>query len=143
MTDTIDIMTRRTFVPSLAVAGAFAVAADDERPIQRKGRLKQCVTNGVFGRGRPLDFSEYFSAPVADRLGFSLLKSAGVLPPELELLKEVETLEKALAKCRDERTRARTRHQIQTKRTMFAMALERRGKSARADRSLAPPHRVR
>ena len=76
-----------------------------------------------------------------DRLGFSLLKSAGVLPPELELLKEVETLKKALAKCRDERTRARTRHQIQTKRTMFAMALERRGKSARADRSLEPPVR--
>jgi len=110
-----------------------------------ENRIQEAFERGEFdelpGRGRPLDFSEYFSAPVMDRLGFSLLKSAGVLPPELELLKEVETLKKALAKCRDERTRARTRHQIQTKRTMFAMALERRGKSARADRSLEPPVR--
>jgi hydroxypyruvate isomerase len=50
-------MTRRDFLPSLAAAGALGstAPAQDEKPVQRKGRLKQCVTNGVFPRGRSLE----------------------------------------------------------------------------------------
>src|SRR5438552_2465405 len=46
-------MRRRHFVTALAVAGAAAAQAP--APIQRKGRLKQCVTRGVFGQGMPFE----------------------------------------------------------------------------------------
>jgi hydroxypyruvate isomerase len=45
-------MTRRTFVPALAGAGALATAfGQDTKPAVRKGKLKQGVTGGVFGKG--------------------------------------------------------------------------------------------
>jgi hydroxypyruvate isomerase len=41
-------MRRREFLPALA---ASAAAAQTSAPAERKGRIKQCVTRGVFGRG--------------------------------------------------------------------------------------------
>jgi len=41
-------MRRRDFLPALAVSAA---AAQTSAPPERKGRLKQCVTRGVFARG--------------------------------------------------------------------------------------------
>src|SRR5262249_21375754 len=64
--DTISAMRRRDFLPSLAAAGSVAAAAQESSaPVQRKGRLKQCVTRGVFGRG--MDFDE--TCKQAARLG--------------------------------------------------------------------------
>ena len=42
-------MTRRVFLPTL-LAGAAAAQSPSEEKVQRKGRLKQCVTGGVFPR---------------------------------------------------------------------------------------------
>lgn len=45
-------MTRRTFVPALVGASGLAAAlAQESKPTPRKGKLKQGVTGGVFGRG--------------------------------------------------------------------------------------------
>jgi len=44
-------MRRREFLPALAASSALAQTAAPER----KGRLKQCVTQGVFGRGMSLE----------------------------------------------------------------------------------------
>ena len=108
-----------------------------------ESRIQEAFERGEFddlpGTGKPLDLSDYFKAPAADRMAFSLLKSAGVLPPELELLKEAERLEQTLPTCRDERSRASVQKQIQARRTAFSMALERRAHAARADGSLEPP----
>ena len=41
-------MRRRDFLPALAFS---ATAAQTSGPVEHKGRLKQCVTRGVFGRG--------------------------------------------------------------------------------------------
>ena len=45
-------MTRRTFLPLAAAAPALGQTA---QPVARKGRLKQAVTRGCFGRGMTLD----------------------------------------------------------------------------------------
>jgi hydroxypyruvate isomerase len=42
-------MRRRDFVPAAALSAA--AAAQTPAPVEHKGRLKQCVTRGVFGRG--------------------------------------------------------------------------------------------
>ena len=49
------------------------------------------------GAGKPLDLEGYFSAPSALRAGFGLLKSAGVVPPEVEAIREVARLRERLA----------------------------------------------
>src|SRR5207249_7362363 len=108
-----------------------------------ENRIQEAFERGEFddlpGTGKPLDLSAYFNTPAADRMAFSLLKSAGALPPELELLKQAEILERALPTCREEERRAGIQQQIQARRTAFSMALERRAISARADGSLEPP----
>jgi hydroxypyruvate isomerase len=48
-------MRRRDLFSAMAVAGTVAGAAAQDAPVQRKGRLKQGVTRGVFGRGVPLE----------------------------------------------------------------------------------------
>ena len=80
-------MTRRTFLPAIATAGVFAASAADEQTVQRKGRLKQCVTNGVFGRGRTLEENARDAARLGakgyDLIGpndWPILKKYGLLP---------------------------------------------------------------
>lgn len=78
------MITRRTFLPALAAAGAYA---QTDAKIERKGRLKQCVTNGVFGRGRSLEENARAAAHMG-AVGFDLigpkdwpiLKKYGLLP---------------------------------------------------------------
>src|SRR5689334_24752291 len=80
-------MTRRTFLPSVA-AGAWGAASIAGQPsVQRKGRLKQCVTNGVFGRGRPLEDNARDAARLGvkgyDLIGpkdWPVLKKYGLIP---------------------------------------------------------------
>jgi len=82
------MITRRTFLPSLATAGAaLAVAAPDDAPAARKGRLKQCVTNGVFGKGRTLEENARDAARLGakgyDLIGpkdWPILKQHGLIP---------------------------------------------------------------
>lgn len=79
-------MTRRDFLPALAATAAVGTAADST-PVQRKGRLKQCVTGGVFGRGRSLEENARDAAKLG-AVGFDLigpkdwpiLKKYGLLP---------------------------------------------------------------
>jgi hydroxypyruvate isomerase len=48
-------MTRRSFVPVAVGALAVSASAQDSKPVPRKGKLKQAVCRGVFGRGAALE----------------------------------------------------------------------------------------
>ena len=81
------MMTRRRFLPAVAVAARMTAAAQDSPRVERKGRLKQCVTGGVFGRGRSLEENARDAARLGAK-GFDLvgpkdwpvLKKYGLLP---------------------------------------------------------------
>src|SRR5215831_8207764 len=65
-------MRRRDLLPALAgTAGLFAVSASaaEGRPNAKKGRLKQGVTNGVFGRGNTLSMDD--KCRIAAELGIT------------------------------------------------------------------------
>ena len=53
------------------------------------------------GRGKPLDHSGYFAQPEEMRLANHLLRNAGFVPPEVELMRELGETETALRECRD------------------------------------------
>ncbi len=81
-------MQRREFLTVAAATGAMAAGASAQSPKpQRKGRIKQCVTRGVFGRGS--DFEQ--TCKIAADMGFKgydligpkdwpTLKKYGLLP---------------------------------------------------------------
>ncbi|MGE0133191.1 MAG: DUF1992 domain-containing protein [Blastocatellales bacterium] len=78
-----------------------------EKIIEEK--IREAMEKGEFdnlpGKGKPLDLEAYFATPADLRLGYSVLKSAGCAPVEVELQKEIETLKAQLAACDDERKR--------------------------------------
>ena len=47
--------------------------------------------------GKPLDYGEgYFETPEDLRMGYKILKDAGYVPPEVELMQEIEALRRTL-----------------------------------------------
>src|SRR5207237_7211902 len=93
-------------------------------------RIEQALQQGEFenlpGKGQPLDLNEYFNTPVTDRLAFSILKNATMIPSEVELLREIELLQAKAKTLREEAQQAQSRKLIQTQRLTLAMAMERR-----------------
>lgn len=64
-------------------------------------RIAEARAAGAFddlpGAGRPLDLDEDPLVPQALRMALRLLRNAGVLPPELELRREIGDLRRLLA----------------------------------------------
>ena len=81
-----------------------------------ENKIREAINNGEFdnlpGKGKPLDLTEYFNTPCDLRLGYALLKSAGYVPVEVELRRELEMLEARLAACADDTQHAALRREI-------------------------------
>jgi hypothetical protein len=90
--------------------------------------IREAMEKGEFdnlpGKGKPLDLDEYFATPDDIRLGYSVLKSAGCLPVEVELQKEIETLKARLDSCDDERKRQTLRKEIESKTLKLNLLLD-------------------
>lgn len=74
-------------------------------------KIREAMDAGEFddlpGKGRPIDLDAYFATPLDVRLGYSVLKSAGCVPEEVALMKEVEELKAKLAALADTDERER------------------------------------
>lgn len=74
-------------------------------------KIREAIENGEFddlpGRGRPLELEDDRHLPQDIRLAHKILKNAGCLPPELELRKEILTIEEMLDGVKDTREKYR------------------------------------
>ena len=99
-------------------------------------RITEAIANGelsdVSEAGKKLDLTEYFSLPESERMGLSLLKNAGVRPPEVDLLREIARLEAEIESTLNPDRRVALNHEIQAQRVSLAMALEHRRKNRTA-----------
>ncbi len=91
--------------------------------------IQEAMARGGFqnlpGQGKPIDLSAYFDTPEELRAAYSILKNAGILPREAELLKEIAELKESLAGAQEERRRAELRRQIERKQVEFRLMMER------------------
>ena len=59
-------------------------------------KIKQAIARGEFddlaGKGKPIDLDAYFNTPEELRMAFSMLKSSNFVPEEIEMLKEIASL---------------------------------------------------
>ena len=83
------------------------------------------------GRGKPLNLDAYFATPEDMRISYSVLKNAGVIPEQAELLKEIESLRLDLEQSVDENERIRIKRSIEAKVLKMNMMAEhyKRGRS--------------
>jgi Domain of unknown function (DUF1992) len=78
------------------------------------------------GKGKPLNLEEYFRWPEDKRMGYSLLRDAGYVPPEVALLQEIASLEQAIDRSTDPAKRQWLRGRLQARQVEFNMHLEER-----------------
>ena len=69
-------------------------------------KIKQAMMEGAFdnlpGKGKPLEFNNYFDLPEHLRVGYQMLKNSGFLPEEVRLKKEMGILREKMEQCASE-----------------------------------------
>ena len=97
--------------------------------------IKEAMERGEFdnlpGKGKPIDLTEYFETPEDVRLANSVLKSAGMTPHEVDLLKEIADLKQVQAAVLEEKKKQAIEKQIQQKQVEFSLMLERQKRQRR------------
>jgi hypothetical protein len=84
----------------------------------RKGEFERLP-----GAGKPLKLEDDSMVPEELRVGFKLLKNAGVIPEEMQLRKEILTLEDLLACCRDSSEQSKLRSELSVKKLRYQTLL--------------------
>jgi hypothetical protein len=99
--------------------------------------IQEAMRRGEFdnlpGKGKPIDLTDYFNTPEDFRLAYSIMKNAGVLPEEVEVLKEIEALNSQLEACKDEGKRKQLKKKIEDRKMRVSLLLE--GNRARRTKS--------
>ena len=92
--------------------------------------IQEAMQRGEFdnlpGRGKPIDLTEYFNTPEDVRLAQSMLKNAGMVPVEVELLQEIASLKEKALSVESEFERENYRKMMEEKQMQFNLSLERR-----------------
>jgi hypothetical protein len=70
------------------------------------------------------------AVPEALRMGYKVMKNAGLLPPEMQLKKEMVSLQQLLDACEDDVEKKRLQNKLNAKAIRFNMLMEKRAKGS-------------
>ena len=98
-------------------------------------KIEDAIAKGEFdnlpGKGKPLDLDAYFATPEHLRMGYSILRSADIIPEEMELLKQIERRRKSLDSSTARIEKKALRQQLSEKLTNLTMRMEHNRKKHR------------
>lgn len=90
--------------------------------------IKEAQERGDFdnlpGKGRPIDLAAYFNTPEEIRLTHTILKNAGMVPAEIELLQEIAALKEGLTTTYEEKERSRIKKIMREKQLQFNVMMD-------------------
>src|SRR5262249_38336588 len=96
-------------------------------------KIEEAIARGEFdnlpGKGKPLDLDAYFATPEHLRMGYSILKTADIIPEKIELLRQIEDLKKSLDSSTTGIEKRGRRQQLSKKLTNFNKRMEQNRKS--------------
>ena len=97
--------------------------------------IQEAMARGEFenlpGQGKPIDLTEYFNTPEDVRVAQAMLKNAGMVPVELELLQEIVVLKELSLASTDEDQKTKYRKMLEDKQLQFNLLVERRQRSGK------------
>jgi len=76
------------------------------------------------GKGKPIDLNAYFETPEDLRMAYSMLKNAGMVSTEVDLLNEIAALKEKLTTAYEEKDRSRIQKMIREKQLQFDIMIE-------------------
>lgn len=104
---------------------AESLANEKIREAQLRGEF-----DNLAGAGKPLPEDDGMAGvPEELRVGFRLLKNAGMLPEEMQLRKEMVTLQDLLNACEQAGERQELARRLNAKKLRYRMLMEERGGS--------------
>lgn len=93
-------------------------------------KIRAALRKGEFdhlpGKGKPLPKDELAGVPDELRIGYKILKNSGFVPPEVQLKKDIVTLEELIACCKDENERTELNKRLNEKIIRFNSMMEKR-----------------
>lgn len=89
-------------------------------------KIREAMARGeldnLAGRGRPLSMDDNHSGVPAElRMAYTVLKNAGFVPPEVELRKEIVSLQEMLGRLEEDDERRKLRRQLDYKLLKLSM----------------------
>ena len=97
--------------------------------------IQEAMARGEFenlpGKGKPIDLTEYFNTPKDVRVAQSLLKNAGMVPVEIELLQEIAALKELKNSVYDDNEKDKIHKLLVEKQLQFNLFMERRKRQSK------------
>ncbi|MEJ2698389.1 MAG: DUF1992 domain-containing protein [Desulfuromonadales bacterium] len=97
-------------------------------------KIREAIARGELDnltlKGRPIPMEDLSDVPEELRMGYKILKNAGILPEELLLNREILTLKDLLEACRDQQEKEVLRKKLTAKRLHFDLLMERNRKNS-------------
>ncbi|MBP1962967.1 DnaJ family domain-containing protein [Paenibacillus aceris] len=94
-------------------------------------RIQEAIRRGELdnlpGAGKPLPPDHLENVPEELRIGFKLLKNAGLIPEEMQIRKDMLSLGDLLAVCRDGAERQKLQRELSIKRFRYQSLMSDRG----------------
>jgi hypothetical protein len=88
-------------------------------------QIQEAIAKGDFdnlpGKGKPLNLSGWQKTPPHLRMGYSMLKSAGLVPVEIQARKEIVEIRQKLAETEDKEERMRLTNRLNSLTTTAAI----------------------
>ena len=107
--------------------GVLIAAMKFDRIVEEK--IREAMEAGEFdnleGAGRPVNLEAYFATPEDLRAGYSVLKNAGVVPEEAQLLKEIDETRRELERSPAAARRAELGRRLRELRLTLDLLVER------------------
>jgi len=95
-----------------------------------EARIVEAIERGDLdelpGSGRPLELEDISRVPAEVRPAYKVLRNAGVLPPELELSREIHALGALIDETAEEDERERLRREWRRRQLHYSILVERR-----------------
>jgi hypothetical protein len=92
-------------------------------------KIREAMERGEFDHlayeGKPLNLDDLSGVPETLRMGYRILKNAGVLPPEMQLKKDIVALHDLLKACYDDDERQSLHQTLSEKMLRYTMMMER------------------
>ncbi len=95
-----------------------------------EGKIQEAMREGEFdnlpGRGKPLRLEDLSHVPEDLRAAYTILKNNGILPEEIQLKKDIVTLQELINCCYEEEEKQVLKRKLNEKVLRFEMLMEKR-----------------
>lgn len=96
-------------------------------------KIQQAITEGQFdnlpGKGKPLELEDLSGMPQDMRMSYLMMKNSGFLPEEVQVKKEIASLEEMIEYCKDPDEKERHKRKLSEKELRWKMLLEKQSLS--------------